>query len=175
MSKPLWTPNDELAQQIIELYQGGMSSADILIELKLEIGDPKTIIRWLRRNGIEIRSRGIGEITSECEACGTSFTKRALNYRLCFECAPTSSWYNRYWKHGITKPRFEEMWEKQSGLCDLCELPLPADPFETRIDHCHKQGHVRALLHNKCNIGLHYIEDDKFLAAAIRYIERHKR
>lgn len=37
-----------------------------------------------------------------------------------------------------------------------------------------RPGQVRSLIHNKCNIGLHYIEDEKFLMNAKAYIERHR-
>lgn len=56
----------------------------------------------------------------------------------------------------------------------MCEEKLPDDPFKIHIDHCHKQGHVRGLLCGQCNTGLGYIENDKMLANAVRYIERHK-
>ena len=173
MARKMWEPEPELAQRITELYEEGWSGMTIYKRLGLNVS-PETVLRWLHRNDIQVRNRGINEITVNCEVCGTKFSIRALNYALCFDCAPTSKWADLYRKYGITKPQFDAMYEKQSGLCDLCELPLPKDE-KICIDHCHTQGHVRALLHNKCNIGLHYIEDDKFLANAVRYVERHRK
>lgn len=169
-------PKDVAAQDIIDAYEDGMSGATIIREFMLDIGDVKTLLRWLTAQGVTIRPRGFTPKEVECPGCGESFSIANCNHGVCKTCAPDKSWASRYYNHGITKPQFDEMLEKQSGLCDLCELPLPVGSLElVRIDHCHKQGHVRALLHNKCNIGLHYIEDDKFFAAAIKYVERHRR
>lgn len=41
-----------------------------------------------------------------------------------------------------------ELLEAQSGNCALCGLPIVDDPV---LDHDHKGGHVRAVLHRGCN------------------------
>lgn len=167
-----WEPEPEIAQKIVDLYQAGETTVTIPKLLNLGISQ-RTLHRWFDRN--EIKRRKPLTKDSNCIACGKRNVGWASRAQLCFTCAPDKSWRARYYNFGLTKPQFEKLLEKQSGLCDLCELPLPSNVIDIKIDHCHKQGHVRALLHNKCNIGLHYIEDDKFLANAIRYIERHKR
>lgn len=109
-----------------------------------------------------------------CLGCNESFTAHG-NKKLCLKCCPDRKWLQPFYLYGLTKPKFDELLEKQKGLCDFCELPLPINNLsQVKIDHCHLQGHVRGLLHHRCNVGLHFIEDDKFLAYAVRYIERHR-
>ena len=168
-----WIPEDVTFQQIIEMYEGGKSLNAIVKEVPLKCG-ARALSRWLQEYGVPIRQYGHkGKL--RCVGCNVEYDSRAHNSTLCLTCAPEKVWAAKFYTHGITKPQFDVLFEKQSGLCDLCELPLPLEIKKIHVDHCHRQGHVRALLHPKCNVGLHYIEDDKFLANAIRYIERHKR
>jgi hypothetical protein len=175
MRKPYWMPDDVEPQQLIDRYSDGVAATAIIQEFNLDC-QYGCLLKYLRTQGVSIRSKGQGGSHSkECLGCGKVFISRYSETPICLECAPDKSWRQRFEFYGITKLKFDELWEKQSGLCDLCELPLPATPSDIKIDHCHKQNFVRALLHHKCNVGLHYVEDDKFLAQAIRYIERHRR
>jgi len=38
---------------------------------------------------------------------------------------------------------------EQNYICPLCELPI--DPKQAALDHCHKTGMIRMVLHNNCN------------------------
>ena len=38
---------------------------------------------------------------------------------------------------------------EQNGLCALCNMPI--EPGKAVLDHCHKTGQVRAVLHRGCN------------------------
>lgn len=71
-------------------------------------------------------------------------------------------------KYGITREEFEAMRIKQNNACALCLQPfgnqLP------RVDHDHKTGKVRGLLHHGCNLGLAHIENTEFMANAKRYL-----
>lgn len=160
--------------EITALYENGCGAREIIEKLNLPVS--AHTLRYCMRNywGVKMRSGGHAAKIFECPGCGSDFTKNASKARLCQECAPTRAWDLRFVKYGITKPQFDELYEKQSGLCDLCELPLPDDPFKVCVDHCHKQGHTRGLLCPRCNIGLGYIENDKFVGAAVKYIERHR-
>ncbi len=55
---------------------------------------------------------------------------------------------DRLARYGITKEQYELMLKIQRGLCDICAKPLPPEPH---IDHDHKTGRVRGLLHWWCN------------------------
>jgi hypothetical protein len=72
-------------------------------------------------------------------------------------------------KYGISRAKFEELYDKQLGRCAICLLPLS----ETRIhvDHDHKTRKIRGLLCNTCNPGLGYFRDDPaMLERAAAYI-----
>lgn len=50
----------------------------------------------------------------------------------------------------------QELFEKQGGICPLCQLPLFEDMSKNHLDHDHDldgkgQGRVRGLLHSCCN------------------------
>lgn len=159
---------------VIDLYVNhGWGANKILKHLDLHI-DPKTLLRHLKKRGVSIRKFD-ERLPEPCKGCGEMFEKDAWNRQLCLTCAPTQAWSQTFYRYGITKPQFDKKLDEQNYLCGLCGKPLPADPKEMRIDHCHEQGHVRDILHNKCNIGLHYIEDSEFVGLAVKYIERHKR
>jgi len=43
----------------------------------------------------------------------------------------------------------ELQWEKQDGVCPICNLEIPLD--EAVLDHSHDSGHCRRVLHKGCN------------------------
>ncbi len=69
--------------------------------------------------------------------------------------------------YGISLAELTEMFSKQDGLCLLC-----GEPGKLFIDHNHATGKVRGLIHNRCNIRLGGIEDEKFLAMAQAYLSK---
>lgn len=157
---------------VLDTYALGYTITQVKAILCLEASE-MTIERLLKKHGA-VRHRGHQLVHGVCESCGNPFAGKAYNTRACRGCVPNRAWEQRWSLYQVAKPQFKTMWHKQSGLCALCELPLPKVLKDIKIDHCHKTGKVRGLLHHKCNVGLHYIEDDKFLARAVRYIERHK-
>ena len=159
---------------IIELYvKYGWGANRICKELELEIL-PVTLIRYLRKHDVKIRKFD-ERLPQPCKGCGKLFEKDSWNRQLCLVCAPERVWAMRFYQYGVTKPEFDKQFESQNGLCDLCGKPLPEDVGKMRFDHCHEQGHMRGILHNKCNIGLHYIENAEFIGRAVKYIEKWRR
>ena len=75
-------------------------------------------------------------------------------------------------KYGITESDYDSMLSDQGGVCAIC-----ADPPKDRalcVDHDHSTGAVRALLCNRCNLGLGYFRDDAaFLQKATEYLTTH--
>lgn len=61
-------------------------------------------------------------------------------------------------KQSEVKPKRETMLAQQGRRCALCKQPVNAD--EAALDHCHKTGHVRAVLHRGCNAMLGHIENN---------------
>jgi hypothetical protein len=75
-------------------------------------------------------------------------------------------------KYGITIQVFEQMAQAQEGKCDICRKTPQGTLY---VDHSHKSGKVRALLCNKCNTALGFMDEDidRFLSAA-NYLAKHK-
>ena len=72
-------------------------------------------------------------------------------------------------RYGITERQWQAMWERQKGRCDICARLLPERPH---LDHDHRTGRVRGLLHWWCNrlIGNHRNTPLMFRRAA-EYLE----
>lgn len=71
-------------------------------------------------------------------------------------------------RYGITSAEYDDMLERQGGLCALCR-ERPAE----HVDHDHLHGHVRGLLCSCCNQGLGNFRDElAHLKAAVDYLER---
>lgn len=74
-------------------------------------------------------------------------------------------------KYGLTFDTYDNLWIEQMGLCPICRLPLPAG-YSARVDHDHKTGKVRGLLHGICNQGLGLFKEDAIrLTNALNYLE----
>lgn len=79
---------------------------------------------------------------------------------------------HRLQRYGLTQEQYDKMYMEQLGLCAACH-----EPFGKKIpvvDHNHKTGKVRGLLHHNCNCIVGYSKEDadklRFVA---EYIERH--
>lgn len=72
---------------------------------------------------------------------------------------------------GITPEQWDMMYDRQAGICPLCQKKLyKYDDAETAaaVDHCHETGKVRGLVCWTCNIQLisyHTVETAKRLVA----------
>lgn len=75
--------------------------------------------------------------------------------------------HNLKTRYGLTEADYDEMLEKQRGLCALCgdEMKRPV------VDHCHETGKVRGILCHPCNIKLPAIEDMGWVMLAWGYLE----
>lgn len=83
--------------------------------------------------------------------------------------------------YGITAAEYDELFDRQAGLCACCGRPETAMSNKANrikrlaVDHCHTTGKVRALLCATCNQGLGQFGDDiELLRAAIAYLESHR-
>jgi len=75
-------------------------------------------------------------------------------------------------KYGKTLTEKQEQYDKQNGICTLCGKSLPADISACHWDHNHVTGHMRDLLHMRCNLLVGLAEDD-LCDKAIAYVARH--
>lgn len=83
-------------------------------------------------------------------------------------------WQISSWKRQgieITPSQYMEMLINQAGLCALCGKP----PFDRRldVDHDHRTGKIRGLIHRRCNLILGNADDDpSLLQAAAHYLSQ---
>ena len=71
----------------------------------------------------------------------------------CHECFNT--WRNQ---HRRKQQNYDEWFDKQHGSCAFCGLPLEPNSNCTHLDHDHRTGRKRGLVHAKCNLMIGGIE-----------------
>lgn len=76
------------------------------------------------------------------------------------------------YKYGITLQEKIEMIATQKNKCKMCEKVLSYE--SSVVDHNHESGSVRAILCVKCNTGLSYVENKKFLESAKEYLKNYE-
>ena len=77
--------------------------------------------------------------------------------------------------YGITVEQYQEMHERQGGLCAICGQ-ANVRGLSLAVDHCHETGEIRGLLCNPCNSGVGLLGDDPArLQAAIDYLSGGRR
>ena len=80
-------------------------------------------------------------------------------------------------EYGITPERYDAEFIKQNGLCAMCGLPPDDTDLQKNlvVDHDHKTGEFRGLVHGRCNSLLGYAQENPaILRAALEYLARHK-
>jgi len=80
-------------------------------------------------------------------------------------------------EYGITPERYDAEFTKQNGLCAMCGLPPDDTDLQKKlvVDHNHKTGEFRGLVHGRCNSLLGYAQENPaILHAALEYLARHK-
>ena len=76
--------------------------------------------------------------------------------------------------YGISVSDHSEMFEKQNGLCAICEKEGDGRWKKLCVDHCHSTGTVRELLCRNCNMVLGQIHDNpRLLEKMVLYLEKH--
>jgi hypothetical protein len=76
--------------------------------------------------------------------------------------------------YGISVSDHSEMFEKQNGLCAICEKEGDGRWKKLCVDHCHSTGTVRELLCRNCNMVLGQIHDNpRLLEKMMLYLEKH--
>lgn len=86
---------------------------------------------------------------------------------------PEARWaYMIEYKFGVTAEQYYQMLEEQGGVCAICKQPPSGRFKKLAVDHCHKTGKVRGLLHSGCNTALGRFGDDpEVLRNAVAYLE----
>ena len=79
-------------------------------------------------------------------------------------------------KYGMTIEQYIKMLEEQENICLACgEILEPVVQGKMPvIDHCHKTGKVRGILHDRCNLGLgHAYDNPEILRKWASYLDRY--
>ena len=80
-------------------------------------------------------------------------------------------------KFGITTEQYEEMLQKQNGVCAICNHPEVAKhksgiTLSLAVDHNHITGQIRGLLCHKCNRAIGLLRDDiNIIKKTVKYLE----
>ncbi len=75
-------------------------------------------------------------------------------------------------KYGLTQEQYDQLLASQDGRCATCGTDEPGAKGWC-IDHCHKGGHVRALLCSRCNVILGWVgENPAILRSLADWIEQ---
>lgn len=77
------------------------------------------------------------------------------------------------YRYNITVEDYEDMLQKQGGVCKICKLPQRSKKTLTlSVDHCHTTGRIRGLLCWNCNGALGQVKDNiQTLKAMIKYLQ----
>lgn len=71
-------------------------------------------------------------------------------------------------RYGITLEEYSQMFDRQKGLCAICQKP---SEDRLHVDHCHATGKIRGLLCFKCNSMIGKANDEiAILQRAIQYL-----
>jgi hypothetical protein len=62
--------------------------------------------------------------------------------------------------YGITEDEYNDLFEKQSGLCAACGSSETSLKGYLCVDHDHKTGKIRGLLCRRCNVALGLVNDN---------------
>jgi len=82
--------------------------------------------------------------------------------------------------YGMTADEYEEMYDKQKGICSICGYPETIQDKNGKarklaVDHCHTTGKIRGLLCTNCNKGLGHFKDSiDILKKAVEYLKHHE-
>lgn len=75
-------------------------------------------------------------------------------------------------RYGTTQLQVDALFEKQRGLCGICNKPLPLKGSGRHLDHDHVTAKLRGFLCRTCNLGLGHFQDSlELLMSALRYLQ----
>lgn len=101
-----------------------------------------------------------------CEICNKKYIAKSSTSRWCKNCIPNKHARTIYERYHLLLQEEKELKEKNNGICPICNKRKAS-----AIDHDHKTGKVRGYICNKCNLGLHYIEDEELRNNMEKYLK----
>ena len=93
----------------------------------------------------------------------------------CKKCnSDRSVWNYRRRRFGLTPKQYNEILEKQGGVCAICNRKNN-NGTTLSVDHDHVTGEIRELLCNNCNVTIGNCEENiDILMKIINYLIKHK-
>jgi hypothetical protein len=145
--------------------------------------DPDALERKRASNRLWAANRPLRKVTISEKKCGTCQKVKLANqfYRQrqggdglqskCIECSKEHQASLGLWRRcrnvGITVKLYQELWERQNGMCRICLRRKATD-----LDHCHATGRFRGLLCAACNRILGTVQDNaELLRKLADYLE----
>lgn len=101
-----------------------------------------------------------------CEICNKEYVATSTTSRWCKNCIPDKHARTIYERYKLTPLEEKQLKEKNNGICPICKKRKAS-----AIDHNHITGKIRGYICNKCNLGLHYIEDIELKESMERYLK----
>lgn len=132
---------------------------------------------WKKLNEFYVDETRKCNRASGCKVCRRIRAKKSRN-------RPHSIIYHRdkslKQNYGIGLDKFLNMIKEQDGLCAACGQPLNGTSgqgcFSPVVDHDHKTGKVRQIIHGRCNTIIGHADDNpEILRKCMEYLERHHR
>ena len=85
---------------------------------------------------------------------------------------------SRFLKFGMTPQMYQNLLDKQNGVCAICHQPETAKinnrVKSLAVDHCHNTKIIRGLLCSKCNTAIGLMkENQQYLLNMINYLVAH--
>jgi len=113
--------------------------------------------------------RDASETQSQCKACNKARLSTPEN----IERRKRYAWLGCLKKFGITESDYNEMFDRQLGLCAICHKP--ENDIKLAVDHNHDTDEVRGLLCKRCNMAIGLLGDnyETVLSAAL-YLKGNK-
>lgn len=101
-----------------------------------------------------------------CEICKKPYIATSTKSRWCKDCIPNKHARTIYERYGLTQEEERKLKEKNNGICPICKKRKAI-----AIDHNHITGKVRGYICSKCNLGLHYLENEELKKNMERYLK----
>lgn len=115
---------------------------------------------------INVKNRKKYQKEKICKICEKKFIATSSKSKWCRNCLPDKHARTIYERYKLLPQQEKELKEKYNGICPICNKRKAS-----AIDHDHKTGKVRGYICNKCNIGLHYMEDENIINNMINYLK----
>lgn len=163
------TKYSHLAEEGVRLYKEGLSCREVAKILGVKRG---VVNRWMNNMGITRPSWLARQGKANLGVTG----EKHPNWKGGISFAPDYCWGKKLMlDHGMTVEEYRVIWQRQKGLCGICNKTETEAGRRLAVDHCHKTGRVRGLLCGNCNRGIGNLQENIItLQSAINYLRRNK-